>query len=250
MGGILVNFIGAIVIFTMLLWQYGTDTLPLRNVNTGLYYSQVLLDEGFEQQDKILTIDGTDIYITGDTDITSECSSISCDILMLPVGGFGRELSLIEIDVVPIGESLGMDAGAHGFRLAVCMEPDLGEVPAEARFHHMLQPGRHLPADALQAGELSLHPGGDSDPGGSGYPSRDLAMDHAGMDDIIGHGVGLLLLLVLGRGRFKFGMHQRPGREGLPRHRVLSGFVPDMGGLGFKLEGGIHNGGNNNYPEI
>ena len=36
----------------------------------------------------VLTIDGTDIYITGDTDITSECSSVSCDILMLPVGGF------------------------------------------------------------------------------------------------------------------------------------------------------------------
>ncbi len=66
MGGILVNFIGAIVIFTMLLWQYGTDTLPLRNVNTGLYYSQVLLDEGFEQQDKILTIDGTEPEQLGD----------------------------------------------------------------------------------------------------------------------------------------------------------------------------------------
>jgi len=66
MGGILVNFIGALVIFTMLLWHYGTDTLPLKNVNTGLYYSQVLLDEGFEQQDKILTIDGEEPAVLSD----------------------------------------------------------------------------------------------------------------------------------------------------------------------------------------
>ena len=58
LGGILVNFIGALVIFTMLLWHWGQDTLPLHNVNTGLYYSQIMLDEGFEQQDKILFIDG------------------------------------------------------------------------------------------------------------------------------------------------------------------------------------------------
>ena len=58
LGGILVNFLGALVIFSMLLWQYGQDTLPLRNVTTGLYYSEIMVNEGFEQQDRILTIDG------------------------------------------------------------------------------------------------------------------------------------------------------------------------------------------------
>jgi len=58
LGGILVNFIGALVIFTMLLWHWGQDTLPLRNVTNGLYYSEILQQEGFEQQDKILTING------------------------------------------------------------------------------------------------------------------------------------------------------------------------------------------------
>ena len=58
LGGILVNFVGALVIFTMLLWHGGQDTLPLKNVNTGLYYSQIMLDEGFQQQDKIIAIDG------------------------------------------------------------------------------------------------------------------------------------------------------------------------------------------------
>ena len=58
LGGILVNFVEGLVIFVMLLWHWGQDTLPLRNVTTGFYYSQIMLDEGFEQQDRILTIDG------------------------------------------------------------------------------------------------------------------------------------------------------------------------------------------------
>jgi regulator of sigma E protease len=66
MGGILVNFIGAIVIFSILIWHYGTERLPLRNVTDGLYYSQILLDEGFEQQDRILTINGEEPDVLGD----------------------------------------------------------------------------------------------------------------------------------------------------------------------------------------
>ena len=66
LGGILVNFIGAIVIFIMLLWHWGQDTLPLRNVTDGLYYSQIMLAEGFEQQDKILTINGEEPEVLSD----------------------------------------------------------------------------------------------------------------------------------------------------------------------------------------
>ncbi|MCR5049501.1 MAG: RIP metalloprotease RseP [Paludibacteraceae bacterium] len=58
MGGILVNFVGALVIYTMLLWHWGQDTLPLKNVTSGLYYSEILQSEGFQQQDKILSVDG------------------------------------------------------------------------------------------------------------------------------------------------------------------------------------------------
>lgn len=57
-GGILVNFIAALLIFGQLLYIWGTDVLPLRNVTTGLYYAEILEQEGFQQQDKILTING------------------------------------------------------------------------------------------------------------------------------------------------------------------------------------------------
>ena len=65
-GGILMNFIGALALFSVLMWQYGTEKLPLRNVQDGLYYSQILLDEGFEQQDRILTINGEEPDVLGD----------------------------------------------------------------------------------------------------------------------------------------------------------------------------------------
>ena len=57
-GGILVNFVAAMLIFGLLLFHYGTSSLPLRNVTTGLYYSPILQNEGFCQQDKILSING------------------------------------------------------------------------------------------------------------------------------------------------------------------------------------------------
>lgn len=58
LGGILVNFVAAMVIFSALLFTHGTDRLPLRNVDSGLYFSQILVDEGFQQHDKIIAIDG------------------------------------------------------------------------------------------------------------------------------------------------------------------------------------------------
>lgn len=57
-GGVLVNFIAAMVIFSALLYTWGSDKMPIHNLKEGLYFSDFLLDEGFEQHDNILTIDG------------------------------------------------------------------------------------------------------------------------------------------------------------------------------------------------
>lgn len=64
-GGIMVNFIAALIIFGQLLFVWGEDSLPLRNVNSGLYYSEILEQEGFQQHDQILSINGeepSDLY--------------------------------------------------------------------------------------------------------------------------------------------------------------------------------------------
>ena len=57
-GGILVNFVAALLIFGMVLFHWGKDTMPLSQIHTGLYYSDLMLNEGFQQQDKILSING------------------------------------------------------------------------------------------------------------------------------------------------------------------------------------------------
>lgn len=58
LGGILVNFIAAMLIFMALMYRNGTSELPLDHIDRGLYYSDLMLDEGFRQQDRILLVDG------------------------------------------------------------------------------------------------------------------------------------------------------------------------------------------------
>lgn len=59
-GGILVNFVAALMIFGLVFFHWGETTLPLKNVPQGLYYSEVFTQEGFEQQDRIVSIDGVE----------------------------------------------------------------------------------------------------------------------------------------------------------------------------------------------
>ena len=43
-GGIMVNFIAALFIFGMVLFTWGKDTLPLQQIHTGLYSSDILVN--------------------------------------------------------------------------------------------------------------------------------------------------------------------------------------------------------------
>lgn len=64
-GGILVNFVAALLIFGLVIFHTGTTSLPLKNVTSGLYYSDLLLDEGFHQHDKILMVNDKEAeYLT------------------------------------------------------------------------------------------------------------------------------------------------------------------------------------------
>lgn len=61
-GGVLVNFISALLIYTCIFAHWGQDELPLRNAGLGYDYHQILLDEGFENGDIIYAIDGKEQY--------------------------------------------------------------------------------------------------------------------------------------------------------------------------------------------
>ncbi len=57
-GGVLFNFIAAVVIYIGLLYANGKDYFPLDNARYGLEYTQLMLDNGFENGDKMIAIDG------------------------------------------------------------------------------------------------------------------------------------------------------------------------------------------------
>lgn len=57
-GGVLVNFISALLIYTCIFAHWGKDELPLRNAELGYDYHQILLDEGIQNGDIIWSIDG------------------------------------------------------------------------------------------------------------------------------------------------------------------------------------------------
>ncbi|HTL80994.1 MAG TPA: RIP metalloprotease RseP [Bacteroidia bacterium] len=57
-GGISVNYLLAIVIFSMLVWKNGIEHLPAANAKYGVYCDSVLLDHGMQHGDRIVSIDG------------------------------------------------------------------------------------------------------------------------------------------------------------------------------------------------
>ncbi|MCR5589770.1 MAG: RIP metalloprotease RseP [Bacteroidales bacterium] len=61
-GGVLVNFISALLIYGMMFAHWGKDELPLRAATLGYDYHEVMLDEGFRNGDIIYAIDGKDCY--------------------------------------------------------------------------------------------------------------------------------------------------------------------------------------------
>ena len=73
-GGVLVNFISALLIYGMIFAHWGKDELPLRSATLGYDYHQVLLDEGFCNGDIIYAIDGKDYY-----EITDAASALLLD---------------------------------------------------------------------------------------------------------------------------------------------------------------------------
>lgn len=61
-GGILVNFLSALLIYACIFAHWGKDELPLREASLGYDYHGILIDEGFQNGDIIYAVDGKDMY--------------------------------------------------------------------------------------------------------------------------------------------------------------------------------------------
>jgi regulator of sigma E protease len=60
-GGVLVNFILAMVIYAAVLFTWGEEYLPLKNAKYGLNFSQTMIENGFQNGDNIVKINGKSV---------------------------------------------------------------------------------------------------------------------------------------------------------------------------------------------
>ena len=56
-GGVLVNFLSAIIIYIAICFSWGREYIPIENATCGFQFSQEMKDVGFQDGDKILLID-------------------------------------------------------------------------------------------------------------------------------------------------------------------------------------------------
>lgn len=61
-GGIMVNFLSALLLYACIFAHWGKDELPLREASLGYDYHEVMLNEGFKNGDIIYAIDGKEMY--------------------------------------------------------------------------------------------------------------------------------------------------------------------------------------------
>ncbi|MDD2285287.1 MAG: RIP metalloprotease RseP [Paludibacter sp.] len=57
-GGVLVNFILAMLIYAAVLFTWGQEYLPFENARYGLQFSPTMIENGFRQGDKVLSVNG------------------------------------------------------------------------------------------------------------------------------------------------------------------------------------------------
>ena len=60
-GGVLMNFITALVLYSAVMFTWGQDIVPMRNIKSGLVYSSMAKEIGFRNGDIPVRIDGKEI---------------------------------------------------------------------------------------------------------------------------------------------------------------------------------------------
>lgn len=64
-GGVLFNMILAMVVYSMIAWTQGETTLPVKNMKYGMVYNEIFHEIGFQDGDKIVSLDGVAVSTSG-----------------------------------------------------------------------------------------------------------------------------------------------------------------------------------------
>ena len=65
-GGVVVNFIMAFFIYAMILFIYGQEYVPVKNAVYGYEFCETAMNNGFQNGDKIISVDGVEYEMMGD----------------------------------------------------------------------------------------------------------------------------------------------------------------------------------------
>lgn len=97
-GGVLFNFILAIIIFSMMLFVWGDEYLPLKNVKDGMVFSEtVKRNGGFQDKDILVSADGKDLVLgRGVLDMNTFMHFIDAKTVTIVRNGKQMELTLPE----------------------------------------------------------------------------------------------------------------------------------------------------------
>lgn len=97
-GGVLFNFILAIIIFSMMLFVWGDEYLPLKNVKDGMVFSEtVKRNGGFQDKDILVSADGKELVLgRGVLDMNTFMHFIDARTVTIMRNGKQMELTLPE----------------------------------------------------------------------------------------------------------------------------------------------------------
>ncbi len=93
-GGIIVNFLLAIIIYSMMAWAWGDEYFPAKNAKYGIYCDTLALNLGLQNGDKILALDNKSVV---DNDLHKTALSVLLDrpkTIQFERNGVKKEISI------------------------------------------------------------------------------------------------------------------------------------------------------------
>ena len=152
-GGVLVNFITAFVLYTAIMYTWGQEVLPIRNITDGLVYNQQAKEIGFRNGDLPIKADGEEIanFDGNLLMLISEANTVT-------VLRDGKEVEL----TMPEGGVSLLEMSKSPHFLSMAIPPIVAEVPKGTPAHKAgITPGtRILQLDDKtieDASDVSLH---------------------------------------------------------------------------------------------
>ncbi len=149
-GGVLMNFITALVLYSAVMFTWGQDIVPMRNIKSGLVYSSMAKEIGFRNGDIPVRIDGKEIESFSGALISDISEAKTVTVLRRDETTNGKRT---EVDIVMPEEGVNLLEMMHTPRFLALPVPT---VVAE------VAPGMAAEAAGIRPGALILSIDGDT----------------------------------------------------------------------------------------